>query len=72
VGERGWDWSKHVVDHVEVTPPTSTRACVFYATVLAALGIPFWSEDLESERVMCFTRVNIALYRDVGNPGHVS
>ena len=31
----------------------------FYATVLAPLGIPSWSEDWDAERVMCFTRVNI-------------
>ncbi len=31
----------------------------FYATVLAPLGIPSWSEDWDAERVMCFTRVNV-------------
>jgi predicted lactoylglutathione lyase len=31
----------------------------FYATVLAPLGIPSWSEDSDSERLMCFTRVNV-------------
>lgn len=58
-GRTGWDWSKHVVDHVEVHAADFDASVRFYATVLAPLGIPSWSEDFESERVMCFTRVNI-------------
>jgi len=59
VGERGWDWSEHVVDHVEVHAADFDASVHFYATVLAPLGIPSWSEDSESERIMCFTLVSI-------------
>jgi catechol 2,3-dioxygenase-like lactoylglutathione lyase family enzyme len=59
VGEQGWDWSQHVVDHVEVRAADYEVSVRFYATVLAPLGIPSWSEDSDSERVMCFTRVNV-------------
>jgi catechol 2,3-dioxygenase-like lactoylglutathione lyase family enzyme len=59
VGEQAWDWSQHVVDHVEVHAADFDASVRFYATVLAPLGIPSWSEDSESERLMCFTRVNI-------------
>ena len=59
MGDRGWDWSRHVVDHVEVHAADFDESVRFYATVLAPLGIPSWREDFESERVMCFTRVNI-------------
>jgi catechol 2,3-dioxygenase-like lactoylglutathione lyase family enzyme len=59
VGERAWDWSQHVIDHVEIHAGDFDASVRFYATVLAPLGIPFWREDFESERVMCFTRVNV-------------
>ena len=59
VGEQAWDWSQHVVDHVEVHAGDFDASVRFYATVLAPLGIPSWSEDSESERIVCFTRLNI-------------
>ena len=59
VGEQAWDWSQHVVDHVEVHAGDFDASVRFYATVLAPLGIPSWSEDSESERIMCFTLVSI-------------
>lgn len=59
VGEQAWDWSQHVVDHVEVHAADYEVSVRFYATVLAPLGIPSWSEDSDSERLMCFTRVNV-------------
>jgi catechol 2,3-dioxygenase-like lactoylglutathione lyase family enzyme len=59
VGEQGWDWSKHLVDHVEVHAGDFDESVRFYAAVLAPLGIPSWREDFESERVMCFTRLNV-------------
>jgi catechol 2,3-dioxygenase-like lactoylglutathione lyase family enzyme len=54
-----WDWSQHVVDHVEVHASDYDTSVRFYATVLEPLGIPSWAEDTESERLMCFTRFNV-------------
>jgi catechol 2,3-dioxygenase-like lactoylglutathione lyase family enzyme len=54
-----WDWSRHVVDHVELHASDYDASVAFYRTVLAPLGIPSWSEDYDEERVMCFTRVNL-------------
>jgi catechol 2,3-dioxygenase-like lactoylglutathione lyase family enzyme len=59
MSEHVWDWSEHVVDHVEVHASDFEASVHFYATVLAPLGIPSWSEDWDAERVMCFTRVNV-------------
>src|SRR2546423_1491794 len=50
VEERGtppWDWSRHVVDHLEIHAGDYEASIRFYATVLAPLGIPSWSEDSE-------------------------
>ena len=54
-----WDWSQHVVDHVELHASEYDASVRFYETVLAPLGIPHWPEDTDNERVMCFTRVNV-------------
>jgi catechol 2,3-dioxygenase-like lactoylglutathione lyase family enzyme len=54
-----WDWSQHVVDHVDLHASDYEASASFYSTVLAPLGIPNWSEDSESERATCFTRVNV-------------
>ena len=54
-----WDWSQHVVDHVEVHASDYDETVRFYATVLEPLGIPNWPEDTESERLTCFTRFNV-------------
>jgi catechol 2,3-dioxygenase-like lactoylglutathione lyase family enzyme len=59
VDENGWDWSKHVVDHIEVRASDFDDSVRFYATVLEPLGIPSRREDFESERVMCFMRLNV-------------
>ncbi len=59
MGAEAWDWSQHVVDHVEVHASDYEASVSFYATVLAPLGIPYWSEDSESERLTCFTRMNV-------------
>jgi catechol 2,3-dioxygenase-like lactoylglutathione lyase family enzyme len=59
VSEQEWDWSQHVVDHLEVRASDFEASVRFYATVLAPLGIPSWPEDSDAERVMCFTRVNV-------------
>ena len=54
-----WDWSQHVVDHVELHASEYDASVRFYETVLAPLGIPHWPEDTDTERVMCFTRLNV-------------
>jgi catechol 2,3-dioxygenase-like lactoylglutathione lyase family enzyme len=54
-----WDWSRHVVDHVDVHASDYEASVRFYTTVLATLGIQSRSEDTESERATCFTRVNV-------------
>ena len=54
-----WDWSQHVVDHVDLHASDYDASVLFYTTVLSALGIPSWSEDSESERATCFTRINV-------------
>jgi hypothetical protein len=54
-----WDWSQHVVDHIELHASDYMASISFYATVLAPLGIPSWSEDSGGERLTCFTRVNV-------------
>ena len=54
-----WDWSQHVVDHLELHASDYGASISFYATVLAPLGIPSWSENWGSERLTCFTRVSV-------------
>jgi catechol 2,3-dioxygenase-like lactoylglutathione lyase family enzyme len=54
-----WDWSQHVVDHIELHATDYDASVAFYATVLAPLGIPSWPEDSEHERLTCFARVNV-------------
>ena len=59
VSAADWDWSQHVVDHVEVHASDYDASVLFYATVLAPLGIPHWVEDTDDERLTCFTRFNV-------------
>jgi catechol 2,3-dioxygenase-like lactoylglutathione lyase family enzyme len=54
-----WDWNEHVVDHVDIHASDYDASTRFYAAVLTPLGIPNWSNDSETERATCFTRVNI-------------
>jgi catechol 2,3-dioxygenase-like lactoylglutathione lyase family enzyme len=54
-----WDWSQHVVDHLDLHASDYEASASFYSTVLAPLAIPNWSEDSENERATCFTRVNV-------------
>jgi len=54
-----WDWSRHVIDHLDVHVSDYDASVRFYATVLEPLGIPSWQEDSEGERATCFTRVNV-------------
>jgi catechol 2,3-dioxygenase-like lactoylglutathione lyase family enzyme len=54
-----WDWSQHVVDHLDVHASDYRASVAFYTTVLRPLGIPSWSEESGGERATCFTRVNV-------------
>lgn len=57
--DRDWDWSQHVVDHLDLHAANYAASTSFYTAVLAPLGIPSWSEDSERERATCFTRMNV-------------
>ena len=66
-----WDWSQHVFDHVEVHASDYEASVSFYTTVLGPLGIPSWSEDSETERLTCFTRMNVVDRRPPTRDLHV-
>jgi catechol 2,3-dioxygenase-like lactoylglutathione lyase family enzyme len=51
-----WDWTRPVVDHLDLHASDFARSVLFYETVLAPLGIP---KLYEHEGAACFTRVNI-------------
>ncbi len=54
-----WDWSQHLVDHIDLHASDYDATVDFYKTVLAALGVPNWPENSEDERATCFTRLNV-------------
>ena len=54
-----WDWSQHVIDHLELHVGDYDASIAFYAAVLTPLGIPSWPEDFDHERATCFTRVSV-------------
>jgi catechol 2,3-dioxygenase-like lactoylglutathione lyase family enzyme len=51
-----WDWSQHVVDHLDVHASDFAESVRFYETVLTRLGIP---KLFERDDEACFTRVNV-------------
>jgi catechol 2,3-dioxygenase-like lactoylglutathione lyase family enzyme len=51
-----WDWSRTVVDHLDVHANNFSESVRFYETVLAALEIP---KLFEHEGEACFTHVNV-------------
>jgi catechol 2,3-dioxygenase-like lactoylglutathione lyase family enzyme len=51
-----WDWSRPVVDHVDLHVMDFRRSVRFYETVLAPLGIP---KLHEGDGEACFTHVNV-------------
>jgi catechol 2,3-dioxygenase-like lactoylglutathione lyase family enzyme len=51
-----WDWTRIVVDHVDVHASDYAESCRFYETVLAPLGIPKLEEHDDGT---CFTNVNV-------------
>ena len=54
-----WDWSRHVVDHIDLRASDYEESIRFYTTVLAPLRVPGWPSGDEGERATCFTRVNV-------------
>ena len=66
-----WNWSRPVVDHLELHPSDYDQSVRFYATVLSPLGIPHWPEDSETERITAFTRFNIVDRRPVTTALHL-
>jgi catechol 2,3-dioxygenase-like lactoylglutathione lyase family enzyme len=51
-----WDWTRRVVDHLDVHASDFATSVRFYETVLAPLDIP---KLYEHEGEACFTHVNI-------------
>ena len=51
-----WDWSRRVVDHLDIHASDFALSVRFYQTVLAPLGIP---KLYEREGEACFTHVNV-------------
>jgi catechol 2,3-dioxygenase-like lactoylglutathione lyase family enzyme len=51
-----WDWSRRVVDHLDLHASDLRESVRFYETVLAPLGIP---KLYEREDSACFTHVNV-------------
>lgn len=51
-----WDWSRIVVDHVDIHAGDFTESVRFYETVLTPLGIP---KLFERKGEACFTHVNV-------------
>src|SRR5687768_12063217 len=52
----GWDWSRKVVDHLDLHASDFAESVRFYQTVLRPLGIP---KLFEREDEACFTHVNV-------------
>ena len=51
-----WDWSRPVVDHLDLHASDFATSVRFYETVVAPLGIPKLHEH---EGEACFTHVNV-------------
>ena len=51
-----WDWSRTVVDHLDLHASDFPESVRFYETVLAPLAIP---KLFEREGEACFTHVNV-------------
>ena len=49
-----WDWTRIVVDHVEVHASDYAESVRFYETVLAPLGIPQIAVTDETDELTCF------------------
>ena len=51
-----WDWTRPVVDHLDLHASDFAESVRFYETVLAPLGFP---KLFEREGEACFTHVNV-------------
>jgi len=51
-----WDWTRTVVDHLDLHASRFAESVRFYETVLAPLGVP---KLYEHEDSACFTHVNV-------------
>ena len=51
-----WDWTRTVVDHLDVHASDFRESVRFFETVLAALAIP---KLFERDGEACFTHVNV-------------
>jgi catechol 2,3-dioxygenase-like lactoylglutathione lyase family enzyme len=52
----GWDWTRIIVDHIDVHASNYGASVRFYEKVLASLGIPRISQNQDAT---CFTNVNV-------------
>jgi catechol 2,3-dioxygenase-like lactoylglutathione lyase family enzyme len=52
-----WDWTRIVVDHLDVHASDYAESVRFYETVLVPLGIP---RIAETKEWTCFTNVNVS------------
>jgi catechol 2,3-dioxygenase-like lactoylglutathione lyase family enzyme len=52
-----WDWTRILIDHLDVHASNYEESVRFYETVLAALGIP---RITETDEWTCFTNVNVS------------
>jgi catechol 2,3-dioxygenase-like lactoylglutathione lyase family enzyme len=56
VNPEEWDWSRVVVDHLDLQASRYSESVRFYETVLAPLGIP---KLYQRKAEACFTHVNV-------------
>jgi catechol 2,3-dioxygenase-like lactoylglutathione lyase family enzyme len=56
MNEKEWDWSRTVVDHLDLHASRFSESVRFYEGVLAPLGIP---KLYERDGSACFTHVNV-------------
>ena len=56
MASEGWDWTRTVVDHLDVHASSYAESVRFYETVLRPLGIP---KLYEHETAACFTHLNV-------------
>jgi catechol 2,3-dioxygenase-like lactoylglutathione lyase family enzyme len=56
VNQEEWDWSRVVVDHLDLHASRFSESVRFYETVLAPLGIP---KLYQRKGEACFTHVNV-------------
>jgi catechol 2,3-dioxygenase-like lactoylglutathione lyase family enzyme len=71
VADTEWDWSRHVVDHLDLHASDYEASVRFYRTVLTPLGIPNWQEGCEDQRATCFTRMNVVDRRPATSGFHL-